>query len=111
MNNIYVEGEFLNHCNDCPFYNIETEVEFVGYEKNYHKCLVGGEIITGKCPLKLLSTRLAEERKKVVQEIREKTDSFKYTPMYDEYGGIIGTFNRLDYRKLNAVLDQIERGE
>ena len=70
-NNIYVEGEFLNHCNDCPFYDIETEVEFVGYEKNYHKCLVGGDIITGNCPLKPLSDRLAEERKKVVQEIRE----------------------------------------
>ena len=110
MNNIYVEGEFLNHCNDCPFYNIETEVEFVGYEKNYYKCLVGGDIITGNCPLKPLADRLAEERKKVVQEIKKLCEEKKENG-FSLFTGKFDGVAIMNMAKLYDILDQVERGE
>ena len=111
MNNIYVDGEFVNRCNDCPFYDIETEVEFVGYEKTYHKCLAGGDVITGNCPLKPLSDRLKEERKKVVQEIKNYVCN-KYTHIDEEIvNGNHTFFYSIHCRSFLKKLDQIERGE
>lgn len=108
MNNIYIDGEFVNRCNDCPFYNIETEVEFVGYEKTYHKCLVGGDIITGNCPLKPLSDRLKEERKRVVKEIRDSAGNYFELPYCDECGNSNGNDVVLTGNDLTEILDEIE---
>ena len=84
------------------------DLNFESYQKNEIDFIDD----SGKsCCVHSLTDRLAEERKKVVQEIRSKSYSLKNTPMYDEYGGVIGTFNRLDYGKLEKILDQIERGE
>lgn len=80
------------------------------YDEIKEKCCSRCDAECDGCWLEeLITDRLSEERKKVVQEIRSKSYSFKNTPMYDEYGGVIGTFNRLDYGKLEEILDQIER--
>ena len=82
MNNIYVD-ELPQDCLDCPCRDGESNkcnlIEFrpsIGYfdEKTldfiYKPYYNKGEVLD--CPLKKLTDRLAEERKKVVQEIRDK---------------------------------------
>lgn len=106
MNNIYVD-ELPKSCAEyeCPF-NYDTcgcrAKEFVDvgdidieyfYEKGRHET----------CPLKPLSDRLAEERKMVVQEIRELYENPKHNSTT-----IFGVIRRCD---LIRILDQIERGE
>ena len=69
MNNIYVDELPENYIDICPC-NHDGRCTLLNYEdcnicyydmkKNEH------------CPLKLITDRLAEERKKVVQEFREK---------------------------------------
>lgn len=101
MNNIYVD-ELPKSCRGCLF-------------QCYGSCLGGRDILNGNpyteichlkrqkpidCPLKTLSDRLAEERKKVVQEIRNKVEQAKF--VYEWKG---------DEAHIQDILDQIERGE
>lgn len=100
MNNIYIEKtpETCEECS-CCYYDDYAEC---------YKCplLLDNEInIYDKdsdCPLKLITDRLAEERKRVVQEIKDKISDGLYQNSYGE------TFIDGDIYK---ILDQIERGE
>ena len=113
MNNIYVD-ELPKNCEKCPCYSYSEG--FCNCEYWYQKY---GEIKDvaeythlglkenerpADCPLKPLSDRIAEERKKVVQEIRERLT--KYTLTNDDF--IFDTYYKaVDVEK---VLDKIERG-
>lgn len=113
MNNIYVEKtpETCEECS-CCYYDDYAEC---------YKCplLLDNEInIYDKdsdCPLKPLADRLAEERKKVVQELKNWCDkNFNWVADgtgYDgqDYNEMIGSNNTIN--KLREILDQIERGE
>ena len=107
--NIYVD-ELPKSCAEyeCPF-NYDTcgcrAKEFVDvgdidieyfYEKGRHKT----------CPLKPLSDRLAEERKKVVQEIKEQSVKHPTVTIYAQ-GKEFGSEYSID----ETTLDKIERGE
>ena len=107
MNNIYVDElakdcwncQFLIHDDDCyceickKFLNDEDlYVSEDSFEHKKAEC----------CPLKSLKDALAEERKKVVQEIRDKISDGIYQNSYGE------TFIDGD---IYEILDQIERGE
>ena len=97
MNNIYVD-ELPKSCQQCPYYSYEeTEDEF------WEFCSwCGYEFSEETCPLKALSDRLAEERKKVVQEIKFQARA----------RGIFGQNGRfMGYHEFNEILDQIERSE
>ncbi len=101
MNNIYVD-ELPKNCRGCHCLSVFDWC-------NCLKDCVSSEIRNNErpasCPLKLLSDRLAEERKKVVQEFKEKIvdgTSCEILPT----GDICITLE-----KINNVLDQIERGE
>ena len=61
--------------------------------KNNYDCICSKE----NCPLKPLTDRLAEERKKVVQEIREKLKSD--ISIAEDYFAVV------------KILDQVEKGE
>lgn len=98
-------NELPKSCKQCPYYEINSYADILGYKTTSHKCVLKGSMITGDCPLKSLSDRLAEERKKVVQEIRERLT--KYTLTNDDF--LFDTYYKaVDVEK---VLDQIERGE
>lgn len=101
MNNIYVD-ELPKSCKDCLF-------------QCYGSCLGGRDILNGDpytgichlkrkkptdCPLKPLTDRLTEERKKVVQEIMELYKKPRYNPTTT-----MGVIRRCD---LIEILDQIE---
>ena len=101
MNNIYVD-ELPKSCQQCPYYEINSYADILGYKTNSHKCVLNGSVITGDCPLKPLTDRLAEERKKVVQEIKKYIEDKVYINELNE------TFIDEDIYK---ILDQIERGE
>ena len=62
-------NELPKSCKQCPYYEINSYADILGYKTNSHKCVLNGSMITGDCPLELISDRLAEERKRVVQEI------------------------------------------
>lgn len=63
------------------------------------------------CPLKLLTDRLAEERKKVVQEIKNYVCN-KYTHIDEEIvNGNHTFFYSMHCRSFFKKLDRIERGE
>ena len=101
MNNIYVD-ELPKKCKDCPCMNNDG---FGGYDCNlYYKkhkeilsCDYYADTIPKHCPLKPLSDRLAEERKKVVQEI----DCELYTKMV-VYG------DTPSYADIHSVLNKIK---
>ena len=92
MNNIYVD-ELPNRCDSCVCYGGAS-----GRCKLLHK----PAFITPPkdCPLKLLSTRLAEERKKVVQELKQK---FEDTPCLKNE-----LTNKLK-NEIDVILDKVER--
>ena len=108
MNNIYVD-ELPKSCIDCP---CESEsycnLLNIGIDIREH-------IVTPNCPLKLITDRLAEERKKVVQELKSWCDkNFNWIgdgTGFDgqEYNEMIGSNNTIN--KLREKLDQIERSE
>ena len=101
MNNIYVD-ELPKSCKDCPCMNNDG---FGGYDCNlYYKkhkeilsCDYYADTIPKDCPLQPLSVALAEKRKKVVQDIREKLKSD--ISIAEDYFAVV------------KILDQIERGE
>lgn len=90
MNNIYVD-EQPETCLDCEFCS----------KRNYCCILMKKDVreYRDECPLNLLSDRLAEERKKVVSEIRNKV---KQAKLVYEWKG--------DEIHIEEILDQIERG-
>lgn len=114
MNNIYVD-ELPKKCKDCPFgyvgyaYDFD-EVRFCKLHKDH--CMHWIALYNDKfndCPLKLLKKELTEERKRVVQEIRNE---FKEN-LFDWYGDEANVNSEL-YLEADCVwrvLDQIERGE
>lgn len=96
MNNIYVD-ELPKSCGDCRF------CEKYGYYLYCSRLCKKLEYLDKEkdCPLKPLTDRLAEERKKVVQEIKDKISDGLYQNSYGE------TFIDGD---IYEILDQIERG-
>jgi len=107
VNKIYV-GELPKDCSECPMCRSgNLKLQKKGRYIEAKQCVFGqykyqtidDEIDT--CPLKPLSVALAEERKKVVQEIRDKIGDGLYQNSYGE------TFIDGDIYK---ILEQIERG-
>ena len=95
MNNIYVET-IPENCLDCEFCS----------KRNYGCILMKKDVreYRDECPLNLLSDRLAEERKKVVCDIKEKLvdgTSCEILPTGDIC---------ISLDKINNVLDKSERG-
>ena len=135
MNSIYVD-ELPKKCKDCPFgyvgyaYDFE-EVRFCKLHKDH--CMHWIALYNDKfndCPLKLLKKALAEERKKVVGElkvdIRSLFNSYAsslidyciWNKNADENYKLYNNFKRIINDRLDKVLDlfdkridQIERGE
>lgn len=125
MNNIYIEGELPEDCLDCPCeseYYCNLLFEDIG-------CLDVGERHKD-CPLQLLSTRLAEERKIVCNQarvdIRSLFNSYAsslidyciWNKKADENYKLYNNFKRIINDRLDKVLDlfdkridQIERDE
>ena len=104
MNNIYVET-MPSGCVECPCCNRDVDYgaccNLGAYDYKEYYCTTNKH---PNCPLKPLSDRLAEERKKVVCDIKEKLvdgTSCEILPT----GDICISLN-----KINNVLDQIERG-
>lgn len=91
MNNIYVD-ELPKSCGDCRF------CEKYGYYLYCSRLCKKLEYLDKEkeCPLKLLTDRLAEERKRVLQEIR---DELKADITIAE-----------DYFAVVKILDQVEKG-
>ena len=112
MNNIYVD-ELPKRCNECKFQIFiayhkngwEHKERFCSVLKNNYDCICSKE----NCPLKPLTDRLAEGRKKVVQEIRDKFKENLIGWYYDEDNANKELY--LDADCVWRVLDQIERGE
>lgn len=111
MNNIYVDGELPKKCKDCPFsyvgyaYDFD-EVRFCKLHKDH--CMHWIALYNNKfndCPLKPLKKALAEERKKVVQEVKQKLCIIEDTLI--NLGN--GKEDALSY--FVDVLDQIKRGK
>ena len=111
MNNIYVD-ELPKNCAECKFCEYyEEDVHGKGMHEVacclngfLTNALWGDQLEVKYCPhLKLITDRLAEERKKVVQEIKNAVEPAMagYNPRWLETSET--SFNR--------VLDQIERGE
>ena len=97
MNNIYVD-ELPKSCDECP-------MTYREHSFGRLRCQFNGECIEYEqkhpnCPLKPLSDRLEEERKKIVQEIRNKV---KQAKLVYEWKG--------DEVHIEDILDQIERGK
>ena len=102
MNNIYVD-ELPKSCDGCCFNNDSYCVNNEYVIENYFT-----QTKHPKCPLKPLSVALAEERKRVVQEIRKWCkENFDYTKLPNELGCWVAV-NREEFFN---ILDQIERGE
>ena len=89
MNNIYVD-ELPKSCYEC-------ELNYQEHSWDAPRCKLTGEYCNQTCPLKPLSDRLAEERKKVVQEI----DCELYTKMV-VYG------DTPSYADIHSVLNKIK---
>lgn len=92
MNNIYVD-ELTKSCAEC-------ELNYQEHSFDHLRCTFTGEHCNqfkNMCPLKPLNDRLAEERKKVVQEI----DCELYTKMV-VYG------DTPSYADIHSVLNKIK---
>ena len=104
MNNIYVD-ELPKDCGDCVFCK---QTEYYYYCDKLHTKL--GYFNKEKdCPLKPLTDRLAEERKTVVQEIREHFKNNLFDWYEDEDNANKELY--LDADCVWRVLDQIEKEE
>lgn len=115
MNNIYVENYNLpESCWKCECLKDGDETGFYcslsAFDNNEDYREV--DVRHPKCPLKSISTKLAEERKKVVQEIRE--------PIIKSLeNGVVRKDPKSSNRNLRDIilfqmldiLDQIERGK
>ena len=102
MNNIYVEGELLDNCKTCQYKSIGR---CVLSDKNVFDYMVY-ETSPKECPVKPLSVRLKEERKKVIERIRELSE------IYTEHSSKGFDFDTyiLTEENLNKILDKAERG-
>lgn len=91
MDKIYVEGKLPKCCLMCTLECPEEQRCVDGFTRDCENCDVSDRPKT--CPLKPLSKRLAEERKKIVGKIKaEIAENF-------------------DYDDLMFFLNKIERGE
>ena len=104
MNNIYVEGE-EKICVNCPFLYSNSQGAVCKLSGHLTKWTETFEDMKSKCQIKPLSDRLAEERKKVVQDVREK--SYKHEMIPDHSDEPCG----YEYRIYEKRLNEIERGE
>lgn len=95
------EREFEDLDEATEHYNTVVEEENKLYSLNCEMASKD-EDLKDDCPLKPLSDRLAEERKKVVQEIKDKISDGLYQNSYGE------TFIDGD---IYEILDQIENGD
>lgn len=117
---IYVD-ELPKSCLDCWNVNCRT-----GCKKNCYEHIIKKEYIKKRpadCHLRSLSDRLAEERKKVVQEIRDiarkiarpTTEYDDKTFDYDidaiEFDNLLLWFQNGKQDFVKTYLDQIERGK
>ena len=97
MNNIYVD-EQPETCLDCEFCD----------KRNYCCILMKKDVreYRDECPLAILTERLAEERKKVIERIRELSE------IYTEPSSKGFDFDTyiLTEENLNKILDKAERG-
>ena len=99
MNNIYVD-EVPDSCFYCDFF----------IRENYCCWLMQKDAreYRDDCPLIPITVRLKEERKQVVQEIREWCkENFDYKKLPNE----LGCWVAVNREELNEILDKIERGE
>ena len=109
MNNFYVDelpkkGACLN---GCPYAITDTWVSYCPFQqdkKGDH--LIVEENCIKTCPLKLLTDRLAEERKRVCDKLKDYITRH-YLASIRPNGDIILEITLSD---LNLFLDQIERG-
>ena len=101
---IYVD-ELPKDCSECPMRrNGNLKLQQKGRYVEAQQCVFGqykyqtidDEIDT--CPLKLLSNRLADERKKVIDLVREN---------YVKYDG----YDDFDWMGFTEFLNEIERGK
>ena len=110
MNNIYVD-ELPKRCNDCKFQVFiayhkngwEHKERFCSVMKNNYDCICSKE----NCPLKPLTDRLAEERRKVVQEIKQRL--IEYTGFDEEY--LQENIYDADMGCILKQIDKFERGD
>ena len=112
MNNIYVdELPKKGACfNGCPYAVCDTWVYYCPFQQDDNEDhLIVEEDCIKACPLKLVTDRLAEERNKVVQEIREhfKNNLFDW---YDDEDNANKELY-LDADCVWRILDQIEKGD
>lgn len=112
MNNIYVD-ELPKKCWDCKYLRDRVECGLYcrldAFDEDYDYT-VG--VRHKNCPLKLVTDRLAGERKKVVQEIRDKIKQ-TYPTCYVSLGEEMFNSQMLtiEMKSLTKILDQIERNE
>lgn len=93
MNNIYVDGELPENCKECSFKWLVTcgALNESVFEYMVH------ETSPKHCPVKPLSVRLAEERKRVIHDI----DCELYTKMV-VYG------DTPSYTDIHSILNKIK---
>ena len=120
MNNIYVD-ELPYNCEKCPCYSYSEG--FCNCECWYQKYGVIKDVAEythlglkekerpADCPLKPLTDRLAEERKKVVQEIRDLAGNYFEMPYCDACGNTDYNDVVLTGNDLTEILDDVERSE
>lgn len=112
MINIYVD-ELPKSCKECKcaFNTFRQRVNETGsYMEECMCCIPLNEWLVEKhpnCPLKPLSDRLAEERKKVVQELKQRL--IEYTGFDEEY--LSEHIFDVDAGCLLKQIDKFERGE
>ena len=106
MNNIYVNDKDLPKCclvckMSCP----EEERCVDGFTMDCDYCGSSGRPMN--CPLKPLTDRLAEERKRVVQEIKKISSISAYCDNDNDFNYTYGE----QYVIKDYELEQIERGD
>ena len=114
MNNIYVDDlpDCCVYCSLCcsdykgELYckqldeNFKENIEIVNYKER-----------KSNCPLIPITDRLAEERKKVVREIRETIFEYLKVNSMEDLQKLSLLESTLTYDVITDKLDQIERGE
>ena len=106
---IYVEGKLPKCCLVCKLECPEEQRCVDGFTMDCDYCGVSERPAT--CPLKPLSDRLAEERKKVVQEIRDLAGDYFEMPYCDACGNTDFNDVVLTGNDLTEILDDVERGK
>ena len=112
-------SEVPKDCSECPMcrsgnLKLQRKGRYIEVEQcvfgQYKYQTIDDEIDT--CPLKSLSDRLAEERKKVMQEIREKA-LLKQMNIDNDYDYEVGANDDwvICMEDLTEILDDVERGE